>query len=416
MVNLQVSLKSFSYTPILKQVFNSYEEEYEFTPKQVLRKKKPPKCPQCNTKMVYNGYNEYRNKEATVKIGRYQCPNCDHLLEEKKEFWQELSEQIENKIQEVVQNLRSEGVSLRGIKNHLQQVIPIQISKDTIQKLTKTSTEPKKQDSKVLYYDEQQVKIERQKMYRLTLMNQNKVISDKIVKKKDRKTIKKFLTRNIDSDQSVYLVTDGDPKYPKLFSNHFNKVKHQLCLFHLNKRISNDYPKKASMKQLLENYKLLNIFYNREREIKVLEELVEKEEKARDEPGYGKWLKTKRREFHKFLHKKKLERKRGNGLQRRSPRKAKQILEDLRGHSDKVDEWIRKILNKWEYYTAYNGCKSLPSTNNRLEGYYSHTLTGGDKKQFRTVEGLQNYLRCNTVSKTSSTLFEVFTEFLPFIT
>jgi len=59
-------------------------------------------------------------------------------------------------------------------------------------------------------------------------------------------------------------------------------------------------------------YRLLNIFYNRNAEIKVLEELA-KEEAAMKQNGdaeYAAWLKTNIPIFKKFIHERELKRRR----------------------------------------------------------------------------------------------------------
>ena len=51
----------------------------------------------------------------------------------------------------------------------------------------------------------------------------------------------------------------------------------RYCLMHLNKLIVSDFSKDATIEQKLLKYRLLNIFYNRENEIKFLEELLSEE-------------------------------------------------------------------------------------------------------------------------------------------
>jgi len=76
---------------------------------------------------------------------------------------------------------------------------------------------------------------------------------------------------NLDPSKPIFIVTDLSRGYEEIFNRVFgNKVIHQFCLFHLNKLIVNDFPRKTTIEQELVKYKLLNIFYNRDSEIEFL--------------------------------------------------------------------------------------------------------------------------------------------------
>ncbi|AKB52657.1 Mobile element protein [Methanosarcina barkeri str. Wiesmoor] len=93
-------------------------------------------------------------------------------------------------------------------------------------------------------------------------------IADELFEDKSPETIKKFLRKNLDSSEPVFIVTDFDKRYPNILKEVFGeKLVHQYCLMHLNKLIVSDFPKKTTIEQELLKYKLLNIFYNSENEI-----------------------------------------------------------------------------------------------------------------------------------------------------
>jgi len=59
--------------------------------------------------------------------------------------------------------------------------------------------------------------------------------------------------------------------------------------------------------QELLKYRLLNIFYNREKEIKMLVELELKErEIIQNKEVYQKWIKKAKKDFYEFVHELKL--------------------------------------------------------------------------------------------------------------
>src|SRR5450759_1421676 len=74
------------------------------------------------------------------------------------------------------------------------------------------------------------------------------------------------------------LFMQGSPLLLKRIQEIFGeKLLHQYCLFHLNKLIVKDFPRKSTIAQMLLKYKLYNIFYNHEKEIELLSKLEVKE-------------------------------------------------------------------------------------------------------------------------------------------
>jgi pyruvate dehydrogenase complex dehydrogenase (E1) component len=99
-----------------------------------------------------------------------------------------------------------------------------------------------------------------------------------LIDRKDSETIKEFLGKHLDSSKPTFIITDIAKGYPSLFKEFFGKnLVHQLCLLHLNKLIVRDFPKSTTMEEELTKYKLLNIFYNRDKEIEFLSKLVEED-------------------------------------------------------------------------------------------------------------------------------------------
>jgi hypothetical protein len=91
------------------------------------------------------------------------------------------------------------------------------------------------------------------------------------------------------------VVTDLANDYPATFQEFFGKnLILQFCLMHLNSVVK-DFPKCTTMEQELIKYRLLSIFYNRDREIEFLSELVEEEKMMKqDKTIYLTWLKKKK--------------------------------------------------------------------------------------------------------------------------
>jgi len=67
---------------------------------------------------------------------------------------------------------------------------------------------------------------------------------------------------------------------------------------HLDKLIVSDFPRNTTIEQELLKYRLLNIFYNRENEIKFLEKLQNEELNViTNEKNYKKWIKIAKKVF-----------------------------------------------------------------------------------------------------------------------
>ena len=122
---------------------------------------------------------------------------------------------------------------------------------------------------------------------------------------------------------------------------------------HLNKLIVSDFPKNTTIEQELLKYRLLNIFYNRENEIKFLEELLSEGLNVINyEEKYLKWSKKAKKEFNHFRHKLKLERRRKKeNLPLNSLEKAKdnfdKLMENIRTYDEMVQKRLWMINKHW---------------------------------------------------------------------
>lgn len=64
-------------------------DEFEFTAKNVFRRKKRVEC--CGEFMVHNGFNYVRKKGfGKVKVGKQLCKCCGSQFVEDKSFWKKL--------------------------------------------------------------------------------------------------------------------------------------------------------------------------------------------------------------------------------------------------------------------------------------------------------------------------------------
>ena len=281
----------------------------------------------------------------------------------------------------------------------------------------------------MVHYDEQHPKEGRCQKYRLTLLDAKtqRTIADELFEDKSSETIKTFLRKNLDTSEPVFIVTDFDKRYPDILKEVFgDKLVHQYCLMHLNKLIVSDFPKKTTIEQELLKYRLLNIFYNRENEIKFLEKLRSEELNViMNEEKHQEWSIKAKKEFNRFRYKLKLERRRKKeNLPLNSLEKAKynfnKLMENIRTYDEVIQKRLWMINKHWLNLTLFHYLPGAPATNNPIESYYSKSLKTDNKKQFRNDKGIENQIkltqmrRLNLLKKPQKSFLELFRLFTPF--
>jgi len=433
MVTVNTTLNNFSEVPIIMDLLGQFSNDYEYTTKGIFRRKIPPLCPLCNNPMVHNGYNLYtKHGLGEVIIGRYKCSHCDNTQEETRNFWENLKTLLLDSFNDFFQLLRYHNVSYDGISAIMDFIYPR--SKSTIlrefNKQMDQEIIPKLENVRIVHYDEQHPKAGRCQKYRLTLLDAitQRPLADELFDDKSSETIKKFLQGNLDTSEPVFIITDFDSRYSEILKEVFGeKLVHQYCLMHLDKLIVNDFPRKTTIEQELLKYRLLNIFYNREIEIKFLEELLSEELYViQNEKRHKEWIKTAKKEFYQLLHKLDLQRRRNkeklpfNSLEK-SKSNFEELMKQIRTYEEVIQKRLRMINKNWLNLTLFHYLPGAPATNNPIESYYSKSLKTDSKKQFRTDYGIENQIkltemkRSNLFKKPEKSLIELFKLFTPFM-
>ena len=432
MVTVNTTFGNFSETPILQKIFDDFGNEYEYTENGILRKKTPPQCPICGRKMVHNGFNSYTKKGmGTIKIGKYKCKPCEKNIEEDRSVWEQLKTLFTGLLGELYQTLRLNHVAYDAISGLMRLIFPQ--SKSTIFREFNRAMEnteiPPLENVLIVHYDEQFPKEGRTQKYRLTLLDAKtkRPVADELFDKKDPETIKQFLLANLDTSKPIFIVTDFYSSYPPVLKEVFgDNLIHQCCLLHLNKLVVKDFPRHTSIAQELLKYRLLNIFYNREKEIEMLRKLeLDEIEMIQDENAYKSWIKIVKKAFYDYVHELELARRRNKeNHEINSLEKAEKNFAELMSEIDSFDEKIQYRLNKikklWINLTAFHYFEDAPATNNAIENFYSTSLKTHRKKQFRTDRGILYQMKLASMKRAGMfegikpTLFEMFGLFRPF--
>jgi len=403
MTTIQLNFNNLSETEALFSIFPA-SNKYEFTAKKVFRLTKHVEC-HCGCQMVHNGHNLVRKKGfGKIKVGKQLCKSCGNQHYEDKSFWKKLLSQWKEMITKFIMTLRDADVSWDVVSKLMNFIIPFGKTKAMYLFNERIEQFEYPQDNYLIVnYDEQHPKKGRAQKFRLTLLNyKTKVpIADCLFDNKNEETIKMFLQEHLDTDKELIIITDCDRRYPKIFKELWgNRLIHQKCLLHLNKLVIKDFGKTKSLLNEYNKYLLLNVFYNRKKELKFLERLLKKQDKRSfvDTKEKNKWMKQKLHSFREYV--KKLENKRrrdGKNLSQRPLWKAKQLFAELWKQKQlfpkKVRERLKMIRKNWKFFTAFYLVKNCPATNNAIENYFSTSLKTHRKKQLRTDKGLLNHMK-----------------------
>ncbi|MEG3224750.1 MAG: hypothetical protein BME94_04255 [Methanobacteriales archaeon Met13] len=323
-----------------------------------------PTCPNCGSKNVIKQEYQERNPilgeygSRKIYLRRYKCKSCDKrfvtrldsVIKPHHRYATILTDKIESLIQTGYRSLRKSG-------EDLQTFLRISPSHTTIKNWLTIDAKNHIQNTPTIYsgyycYDEQYIKLNGQRHYRLTLYDTilNIPIAEEIVPKRTTETIYNFINKSTYNQPLITITTDHFRRYKRIMDK--LGVKHQLCIFHLFKMIGNNVHKILKSKKVTRDEKIRlclyftdikNIFrtYNEKTAIKRLEALLEK---FNDIPQV----------LQRYLTKK--------------------IIPDLQ----RLTHFMKNPL--------------IQRTSNKVENYYRQTDPNQIKKIYKTITGILSYL------------------------
>ncbi len=409
MTEIHTILNNFTGSAMLKSILPK-EECYEFTHKKVFRLKDRIQC-SCGHTMVYNGYDYARKKGfGKVRIGKQQCTHCGIEYQESKSFWKKLLNEWKETITTLILTLRDSNVAWEIISKVMDFLIPC--GKDKARYLFNDRVEPfeySQENCLIINYDEQHPKRGRTQNFRLTILNyETRVpIADELFDNKNSETIECFLRKHLNTEKEIVIITDCDNGYPAIFKKIWgNLVRHQKCLLHLNKLIVKDFGKFTNLQQEYNKYCMLNIFYNRKKELRFLEQRLKKQEKKNfsSQKQKREWVLKQKQKFYEYLRSLEKERRRNkkNLAQRTFPdaeTQLKKLLATQAVFSKATKKRLVMIQKNWSTLTTFYSIDGCPATNNAIENYYSTSLKTHRKKQLRTDKGILNHLKLSAIKR-----------------
>jgi hypothetical protein len=202
MTTIATTFLNFPFANQIKDAFNEYSNEYEFTAEGVFRRITPPACPCCGKQMSHNGYNKYHILNISIiKLGRYHCRWCSKSSQEENIFIYRIKYEISKIFTDLYHVLRNHDVSYEGISEVMDYLVPQ--SRDTICRDFSDSVAsvqlPEASRIQIIHYDEQHPKAGRSQKYRLTLLNgvSHEVIAEELSDNKSKEVIKSFFKNNL---------------------------------------------------------------------------------------------------------------------------------------------------------------------------------------------------------------------------
>lgn len=322
-------------------------------------------CPNCDSYKVNK--QEFRERNPilgefgprTIYLRRYLCKTCgkkfttslDSVIKPRHRYANVFTDKIKLLIETGYRSLRKAAADFGtffGVSPSFTSIRNWQ-TKDLGNRIENVKTDY----SGYYCYDEQWIKLNGQRHYRLTLYDYilNIPVAEEITLDKEYKTIKKFIQVTTGNKEFYSLTTDGLSEYKKITEE--LDVIHQLCIFHLLKMIKKEiYPILKSDNVSDEDKMELRFYFS---EIKhIFDTNVEK-------------IATQRLE---------------------------RLLDKFEEIPGVLQNFIKdRIVPDFQRLTQYTRNPNVPRTTSCNENYFGQTLPGELKRKYKTPNGITNYLQ-----------------------
>lgn len=360
-----------------------------------------PTCSHCHKKhekhkVIKKGFRTRKvrttNKtKITIFLRRYQCKTCGKkfqtelswLYDKNKRYTKQFFELIDkimefrniplSLLQHIINVVLNTNINLQTlefwikIKNKFsrnKEYLKIELIKDKNMIINHNII-----GSGIYNYDEQYIKINGKKYYRLTLYDYSKdqPIAEQIIKKEwnkkslSSKTIEEFIKTATKERPFKALITDGKKQYNEIAKK--LRVQHQTCIFHAIKYIK-DETKKYLRSKTLSTLDKITIANQTSQICQIYRELS-------------------LYDTYKTLNELK-------DIENQLLKPIKKILNTT------VENNINKIITHHLY-------SEIPRTNNAVEQYYRNSLPKSKKNKKRTIDGVLTTLATEMMKKFKNT-------------
>jgi transposase-like protein len=322
-----------------------------------------PHCPACSSSKIIKQEYYPRNLklaefgQQTVYVRRYFCKACNKKFATPLDIIVEKGHQYARVYQkQVLKSYKTGYCSFRHIEKIFRSIYSESPTHQTIYNwIEELSTEPTTEgiskNSGYYCYDEQYLRINGKRYYRLSLIDSilNKPIAEEIANNIEYNTVKSFIKKAISNKLIYAITTDHRRKYKRIMDE--LRINHQLCIFHLFRMIGKEVYKKLNSKLLSNRDKIRICITHTE-------------------------IKEIFRTFNLNI--------------------AINRLETLLTHITEIPKLfhkpIRKILQDFDRLTLFMRDKLVSRTTNPIENYYRNTIPDPLKRIFKSPDGVLNYL------------------------
>lgn len=350
-----------------------------------------PFCSHCNSRKVIKHdtvsrilYGE-NNVKKEVFIKRYKCKKCGRTFQVEFENYEPYSHFPKHIKEDIVESEESGRSSLRKLVKDQKTYKNFNISHETIRKYLKVDTPLYYLNTEVELsgyygYDAQWFPIDKKWEFRLVLFDlvNNVPVAEKICKKEDSKTVKKFIENSIPPHKRKAIVTDLKKDYDKIMRD--LGFDHQHCTFHLRLNINEQIRKHLKQKEIKikAEYKKQN---SRASKYEIKKFCDKKTENLKNEINDFKDL------FFELFN-------------QQTYTKALKFIDLLKNEMKNFPEPLKTYLTK-NFFPEYKKFLlflkkdhkvKLTQTNNQTENYIGNIMSKSLKRTFRTEIGFFSYI------------------------
>lgn len=350
-----------------------------------------PFCSHCNSRKVIKHdtvsrilYGE-NNVKKEVFIKRYKCKKCGRTFQVEFENYEPYSHFPKHIKEDIVESEESGRSSLRKLVKDQKTYKNFNISHETIRKYLKVDTplyylNTEVELSDYYGYDAQWFPIDKKWEFRLVLFDlvNNVPVAEKICKKEDSKTVKKFIENSIPPHKRKAIVTDLKKDYDKIMRD--LGFDHQHCTFHLRLNINEQIRKHLKQKEIKikAEYKKQN---SRASKYEIKKFCDKKTENLKNEINDFKDL------FFELFN-------------QQTYTKALKFIDLLKNEMKNFPEPLKTYLTK-NFFPEYKKFllflkkdhkAKLTQTNNQTENYIGNIMSKSLKRTFRTEIGFFSYI------------------------
>lgn len=351
-----------------------------------------PICPHCNSRKVIqwslyskNIISEHYSGEIIIQ--RYYCKKC------KKTFLTDLNDQfdshsnISNSLKDKACEIKElNWSSLRDIAKYYKIFYNLDISYETVRKTLIVI-----EGNEIKYnignlsgyygYDAQWIKINKIWRFRHAIYDliQKMPVAELFAEEESNQDVHDFINKYIEPKDRIAIVTDTKAGYDAVM-NELKFKRHQYCTFHFKKNLNTLVRNKINEYKREITRKLKKTYKNKS------EKFIE--EKVNEELGS---FKTEIRYALQLIY---------YIFKEESFDKAKSYVELIKANMINFPEFIKKYIeeNFLPYYKSYIYYLEKPykgkldDTNNKMEGYFRATMPKGQKRKYRTLNGVINQI------------------------